>query len=271
MADIDAWMPLWIGPYLADTTRFTTEQHGAYLLIIMDYWRSGAPPDDDTVLAQIARASAAAWRKLRPVLAPKFDIVDGYWRHRRIERELADAKARKEADVARATRGAEARWKDRGKHPPRNASSSPPSNAPSMHQAMLQGMPGQCSTPTPLSSDVLGSGEVTSTARLPKTLTKATWASWKSHLASRGKALSPQAESVQLHRLGEHADPEKVVLDCLANSWVNLPPIGGHDSQKSKPKTLTETRAETAAAIYGTSHAEPAEPIDVTRESTRLD
>lgn len=48
------WMRFFPADYLADTRRLTTEQHGAYLLLLMDSWSSGALPDDDAVLARVA-------------------------------------------------------------------------------------------------------------------------------------------------------------------------------------------------------------------------
>lgn len=68
MSKPDIWMPLYIADYLADTTRLTTEQHGAYLLLIMDYWRNGPLPDDDGALSQITRMQPAAWKKNRVML-----------------------------------------------------------------------------------------------------------------------------------------------------------------------------------------------------------
>lgn len=88
----DTWMPLYIGDYLQDTTRLSTEQHGAYLLLIMDYWINGPLPDDDASLAQVARLQINAWKKHRLAIARLFMINSGEWRHKRIDEELEKAR-----------------------------------------------------------------------------------------------------------------------------------------------------------------------------------
>ena len=85
------WMPLYIGDYLRDTTRLTRDQHGAYFLLMMDYWVNGPPPDDDSQLATITKASPIEWRRLRSALLPFFSIVDGVWRQKRLDQEIEKA------------------------------------------------------------------------------------------------------------------------------------------------------------------------------------
>lgn len=138
----DAWMPLWIGSYLADTQRLTRDQHGGYLLLLMAYWREGGPlVDDDEELASIVKATPKEWSALRPRLAKFFAVADGYWSHKRVEKELAGAKERSEKSSSKARAAAEARWNRSASIAPCNASS----NAPSITQALQE----QCPTPSP--------------------------------------------------------------------------------------------------------------------------
>jgi uncharacterized protein YdaU (DUF1376 family) len=102
-------MPLVIGDYLKDTGRLTTEQHGAYLLMIMDYWVNGPPADDDAELASITGLDLKTWRRHRDKLAKFFRIEDSVWRHKRVEEELERWAAKKEKYVARASAGGRAK------------------------------------------------------------------------------------------------------------------------------------------------------------------
>jgi len=157
----DAWMPLWIGAYLADTMRLTTTQHGAYLLLLMAYWREGAAlPDDDDELRSIARADRSEWKKLRPVLEKFFRVADGVWWHKRVEAELQGAKERAQKASDRAKKGAKTRWGDGDDEPPKSTASMPQASqqASSRHinkqclstsASNAKGMLKPCPTPSP--------------------------------------------------------------------------------------------------------------------------
>ena len=133
--EASAWMPFYIGDYLGDTQRLTTEQHGAYLLLILDYWRNGPAPDDEAVLMQITKLDKAGWKRCRPALSRLFQITNDEWKHKRIDKELAKAKANAERRSEKASKAAQARWGDAT------------SNAPSMPQAMLGECPPQSPSP----------------------------------------------------------------------------------------------------------------------------
>lgn len=143
MAKVDIFMPLYVGDYLKDTGRLSTEQHGAYLLLMLEYWQHGKIPNNDDLLARIARLSPDAWSIAKASLLVFFKCEDGYLVHNRIERELEKAKANKERASARARKGAEARWGKKG-NASSNATSNATSNASSIQEAELE----QCSSPS---------------------------------------------------------------------------------------------------------------------------
>jgi uncharacterized protein YdaU (DUF1376 family) len=118
----DIWMPVFIGDYLADTMHLTTEQHGAYLLLLFHLWRRGSLRDDDAVLAKISGLGENAWNLHRPALAEFFKIHDGLWQHGRVEKEKARVTATKQSMTKKAKSAASSRWRK--------------SDAPSIAQAM---------------------------------------------------------------------------------------------------------------------------------------
>lgn len=84
-----AWMPLYVGDYLADTQHLTTTQHGAYLLLIMHYWQHGGLPNSSDTIAGISRLKPDQWRSNCKAIAALFEPG---WKHKRIERELEKAR-----------------------------------------------------------------------------------------------------------------------------------------------------------------------------------
>ena len=96
----DVWFPFYPSDYLKDTQRLTTEQHGAYLLLILDCWNHGGQTsDDDEDLASVTKMPLEAWQRARRKLACLFLQEEGQWGHKRVRAELA--KAARMADRAR--------------------------------------------------------------------------------------------------------------------------------------------------------------------------
>lgn len=69
MAEFPA-LPLFTDAYLADTRHLNTEEHGAYLLLMMEAWRRPecSLPDDDRLLARLAGLPLDRWQEVRPVV-----------------------------------------------------------------------------------------------------------------------------------------------------------------------------------------------------------
>lgn len=79
------WMKLYIGDYRSDTGHLSAAQHGAYLLLIMHYWKQGRLPGEDEQLARIAAMTPDEWKQNRETIQ---EFFDDDWRHGRIDREI---------------------------------------------------------------------------------------------------------------------------------------------------------------------------------------
>lgn len=82
------YMNLYIADYLGDTQHLTTEQHGAYLLLLMAMWRNGGSlPNDQAKLARIARVNLRRWHIVGADVMPFFEVRGEQIVQKRLERE----------------------------------------------------------------------------------------------------------------------------------------------------------------------------------------
>ena len=85
------YMQLYIADYLADTMHLSAEEHGAYLLLMFNYWQTGKPIPKNR-LAKIARLTNERWADVEPSLQ-EFVCDNGEeWVHLRIEEDLASVR-----------------------------------------------------------------------------------------------------------------------------------------------------------------------------------
>ena len=85
------YMQLYIADYLADTMHLSAEEHGAYLLLMFNYWHTGKPIPNNR-LAKIARLTNERWADVEPSLQEFFCDNGEEWVHLRIEEDLASVR-----------------------------------------------------------------------------------------------------------------------------------------------------------------------------------
>lgn len=105
------YMQLYVADYLADTAHLTTLEHGAYLMLMFNYWQRGESfkaNDERSLnkrLATVARLSVSEWDEVKGALSEFFDVTDTEWSQARIERDLAavNAKSTKAKQAGKAS------------------------------------------------------------------------------------------------------------------------------------------------------------------------
>lgn len=210
-------MPIYIGDYLGDTQRLTTEQHGAYLLLIFDYWRNGAPPDDDAVLQQITRLNPQAWKKHKATLRALFEVRDGVWTHKRIERERESAVENQGRRSAKARAAADARW---------NAASITPSDAPSIANGNAPECPPPSPSPTKDKSFV---------PNAPAGVSEETWQGFLEVRKRKRAPVTERAYGLILKALSKSmASPEETIERSVMNGWTGVFPVEANNGRTGK-------------------------------------
>lgn len=107
-----ASIPFFGDAYLADTTHLTTEEHGAYFLLLLAAWRQDdcALPNEDRKLARIAGLSTKKWLSIKSTIMDFWQVEDGRIYQSRLRKEHDFVCRKSEAN----RKSAEARWNKQG-------------------------------------------------------------------------------------------------------------------------------------------------------------
>jgi uncharacterized protein YdaU (DUF1376 family) len=247
---IDLWMPLWIADYLADTSHLSTIEHGAYLLLLMHYWRKGPLQNNLARVAQIAKLNPDAWSIAQALLDEFFTLAeDGMYHQSRADREIAKWQGKRLKAKEKAKGAANARW---GKYAPSITLSNSPSSAPSNAQAML----GSCPPPSPSIKTKATPKASPVSFVVPDWINKSTW---KDFEEMRKKIRAPMTDRArreivkELERLKSKGnDPEAVLTKSITKSWRDVfelaasSNVSAFNPQQTKPQILSLPEAARA-------------------------
>lgn len=104
------YMTLYVADYLGDTMHLSTEEHGAYLLLLMAMWRAGGTLENDPMkLARAARVSPKRWHLIAPSVMDYFEVDGGLITQKRLKRELEKALSISEKRKTSGKAGAQAK------------------------------------------------------------------------------------------------------------------------------------------------------------------
>lgn len=104
------FMQLYVSDFVGDTLQLSTEQIGAYMLMLMAMWNAGGTlPDDDVKLSRVVRMSLKKWRAISADLLTFFERANGEISHKRLTKELRKSLVKSEARAAAGALGGAAK------------------------------------------------------------------------------------------------------------------------------------------------------------------
>jgi uncharacterized protein YdaU (DUF1376 family) len=116
------FMQLYVSDFIGDTLQLSTEQIGAYMLLLMAMWNAGGKlPADDKKLSRIVRMSVKKWRSISAEITPFFEgDADHIW-HNRLTKELRKSERQSQSRSDAGAKGAAAKALKNNNRPQANA------------------------------------------------------------------------------------------------------------------------------------------------------
>ena len=147
--DATIWMPLYIGDLQAKFTRLSSEQVGATLFLMMDFWKNGPIPSEPNILMSVTKLTSPKTKSLITTLKilNLFEEVNGFIQSNYITTLKEQAILNQKMKSERGKLAAQARWNKSSS----NADASD-SECSSNAQALLKEYPSPSPSPSPSSS-----------------------------------------------------------------------------------------------------------------------
>ncbi|MGV3518202.1 DUF1376 domain-containing protein, partial [Luteitalea sp.] len=125
------WFPFFAKEWLTSTLGMSAEARGSYINLLAYAWDNDGLPVDEESCRGIAGVDRAPWKRVWPVLAVKWPVVDGRRRNERLEEARAGAQKMLSGASKAGQASSAARRDKHGTAQPPNGRSNGRSNAPS--------------------------------------------------------------------------------------------------------------------------------------------
>lgn len=250
-----------VAKYLADTMHLNTEEHGAYYLIILNYWQREKPIQESRMPA-ITRLSNERWQVVKDALKEFFKIdAENVWHHDKIDLDLqrVKRKVKQASDAGKASAAKRAAKKQTPK--PAQAlkdktdvkTEAPTKPQPKANEEEKEKKKNNNKKKESISSDELEGLLVKDDSfKLLPSVDPQVWEDYLQMRAEKKKPITNLAKKytmTKLKILEEKGNcPNEVLMQSINSNWTGVFEIKDGANKNGKPSTNNEQTAHDSFA-----------------------
>lgn len=214
------FLQLYVADYMADTRHLTTEQHGAYLLLLMTMWRhNGKLPNDPKKLSRICGVTPRKWPAIWEDLAEFFVVENDEISNPRLTKEYQKAEAKSKLRANAGSLGGKAK--------------ALKNNNTDVAKATVLPKQGQIPEYRKKEKEKKKEREI-----LCQVLSEKAADDYIAHRISKRSKLTERAAELIVKKLDGHSDPDGVVENSIANGWTGVFPDKTASTNEVDEQTL---------------------------------